>query len=58
MGPAKSFGSPQRPAGVRAVAFGKPPLYRVAGLIERAANPKGALVSALYGELLRLSGEN
>lgn len=46
------------PESLRAVAFGRPPMTRTVGLVERAANAKAALTAELHDELRRLSGES
>jgi len=52
--PARTIAVPF-PDNVRAVAFGKPPLTRTIGLVERTANAKDDMVRALYAELLTVS---
>jgi len=45
------------PPGVRALAFGDPPVYRVVGLVMRAANPRAMLLEVLRRQLRRQIGE-
>ena len=52
--PARTIAVPF-PENVRALAFGKPPLTRTIGLVERTPNAKDDMVRALYAELLRVS---